>query len=78
MPPIVSARLATATPSRTAPTASEMWIRAIVHWATAVRTTAATPTPAQRATIEVERRWARVRVTSTHARIVMAVTWLAG
>ena len=50
----------------------------MIHWHAAVSTTAPEPMVVHWATEEVPRRCARVRVTSTQAPRVMAVTWLAG
>ena len=48
------------------------------HWHAAVSSTAPEPMAVHCATEDVPRRCARVRVTSTQAPRVMAVTWLAG
>ena len=77
-PPALRARFATAMPSSSPPTMSDRCARPMIHWHAAVSTTAPEPMVVHWATEEVPRRCARVRVTSTQAPRVMAVTWLAG
>ena len=77
-PPILRARFATAMPSSSPPTMSDRCARPMTHWHTVVSRTAPKPMVVHCATEEVPRRCARVRVTSTQAPRVMAVTWLAG